>query len=628
MGQQHEWKFPELNHGRKQGVNDAGQEHFKGNKLVSLAREICQNSLDAKKRHCDGPVRVEFDLIMVAREQIPQASTLESYAISGEKYWQNVENNKATAEFFRKVSGLLSRSRIPVLRISDYGTTGITGSQSVAQSNWGALVKASGLSNKDAESGGSFGIGQNAAVACSQLRTLFYNTLDHEDIQASQGIALFPTFEDAEGVERAGVGYCGRIEKLQPLPEQISFGDFSREESGADIYVVGFDATSAEWADEMITAVLDSFFVAIHENKLVVDVGAVEISSKTIHELMTRHEGAMKLSGTKDYYSLLINPTIPWSRHEIKLEGNTLGHVKLKMSIDDGLTTRKIAQVRSTGMMIFPQGYISATKNFAGLMIAEGNELNGLLKKCENPSHNNWDSSRRKEVYGADFIIKFINSIYRDTFNSLFEEEIEDSYDAGVGRFLPACFDGLEHDKSALERTASAKIQATTLRKVQSRNPARASSDENGESEFGLLDEIEDAWTRHGSTTPTAGERPADKTSGGDVDGSGQLGRRKLALKKARVLRGNNPSGKISLILSPDESIVSATVKLKVGSESGLTSHLPIIVATHTADGSSLQIEAGNIVNLTLVKNQPIHLTAEIALHEDCVVEVDVYETL
>ena len=54
------WKFPKLDRGPKQGINDGGVSTFTGSKMYdSLAREICQNSLDAKK---DGEktVRVEF----------------------------------------------------------------------------------------------------------------------------------------------------------------------------------------------------------------------------------------------------------------------------------------------------------------------------------------------------------------------------------------------------------------------------------------------------------------------------------------------------------------------------------------------------------------------------------------
>ena len=41
------WYFPSTGGGRKAGLNDSGIETFKDKPIRSLAREICQNSLDA-----------------------------------------------------------------------------------------------------------------------------------------------------------------------------------------------------------------------------------------------------------------------------------------------------------------------------------------------------------------------------------------------------------------------------------------------------------------------------------------------------------------------------------------------------------------------------------------------------
>ena len=41
-----EWKFPHNGFGQVRGVSDAGIETFTGTEIQSLAREICQNSLE------------------------------------------------------------------------------------------------------------------------------------------------------------------------------------------------------------------------------------------------------------------------------------------------------------------------------------------------------------------------------------------------------------------------------------------------------------------------------------------------------------------------------------------------------------------------------------------------------
>ena len=53
------WNFPSNNFGTVNGIGEAGIETFKGSPYKSLAREICQNSLDAKIDNGQ-PVRVEF----------------------------------------------------------------------------------------------------------------------------------------------------------------------------------------------------------------------------------------------------------------------------------------------------------------------------------------------------------------------------------------------------------------------------------------------------------------------------------------------------------------------------------------------------------------------------------------
>ena len=55
------WRFPSNDNGENKGINDSGVATFKGTPLKSLAREICQNSLDAMAEGED-KVRIEFSM--------------------------------------------------------------------------------------------------------------------------------------------------------------------------------------------------------------------------------------------------------------------------------------------------------------------------------------------------------------------------------------------------------------------------------------------------------------------------------------------------------------------------------------------------------------------------------------
>ena len=63
MGELLTWRFPDNNYTNEYGLDTSDMETFKKNPIASLAREICQNSIDAS----DGtkPTLVEFHLFHV-----------------------------------------------------------------------------------------------------------------------------------------------------------------------------------------------------------------------------------------------------------------------------------------------------------------------------------------------------------------------------------------------------------------------------------------------------------------------------------------------------------------------------------------------------------------------------------
>ena len=81
------WNFPSNNDGTAHALNDSGIETFKDNPFKSLAREIPQNSCDAKKG--DDPVRVEFSLLEVPRTQVPNVDGLVEIISSCLNHWRD-----------------------------------------------------------------------------------------------------------------------------------------------------------------------------------------------------------------------------------------------------------------------------------------------------------------------------------------------------------------------------------------------------------------------------------------------------------------------------------------------------------------------------------------------------------
>ena len=69
MMSEQRWRFPDNRYTNENGLNTGDMETFKKDPVSSLAREICQNSIDAA--YGEKPVRVEFHLFSVKRESIP-----------------------------------------------------------------------------------------------------------------------------------------------------------------------------------------------------------------------------------------------------------------------------------------------------------------------------------------------------------------------------------------------------------------------------------------------------------------------------------------------------------------------------------------------------------------------------
>src|SRR5688500_17465626 len=121
------WFFPPNNGGEESGLNDAGIQTFKTS--GSLARETLQNSGDAKDSSLSEPVKVIFTKLPVSTEHLPGALELCAVIRQCREYILShctpEERRQNGEEFFDTAIALLNRPRIPVLRISDFNTTGL-----------------------------------------------------------------------------------------------------------------------------------------------------------------------------------------------------------------------------------------------------------------------------------------------------------------------------------------------------------------------------------------------------------------------------------------------------------------------------------------------------------------------
>lgn len=413
-----QWVFPPSNHSRIKGFNDSGIATFSFDAYASLSREICQNSLDAGIQ--GKTVRVEFESFYMDKNDFPDRENLRKSLYLSREQTNLLRNERAPFNFFDNALKVIDQEKIPFLRISDYNTIGLTGSNKQFNTNWVNLVKSLGTNDKDAQAGGSYGIGKFATFVCSSLRTVFYSTLDINHESATQGISELVSYQiPGEDDFTQGTGYYGIEEKNSPINECISLQrGYKRNESGTDIYIAGF-LEDEDWHVEIIKEILNNYFYAIYEGTLEVKVNDIVISKETLEDLIKKNSTSdnRKSKNTKLYYEVLTSKDTVWFHDDL------VGHGQVKLGILLGKTeeyNRSIAMIRKPWMRIYD--YRSTTLgSFVGVFIVVGDNLNKFLRKLENPTHDKWEPGRSKDRKAASRVLRRINNYINETVRNLYQ---------------------------------------------------------------------------------------------------------------------------------------------------------------------------------------------------------------
>ena len=398
------WKFPPTGGGVEGGYNHAGMTHFQGARYPSLAREVIQNSLDARKSE-DRAVHVTFEVRQLRREQLPGYEELLNVLNRCIAASSNDEKAQSELVLAKKV---LERENIICLRIVDMETTGLIGGK------WAALLKKEGLPDKDNPSaGGSFGIGKNAPFAMSPLRTVYYWSRFESPsglLEKFQGKAILVSHVDDNNEYTQSIGFFGQkrgcleLENTQ-IPEAIRLAETEDRGLGTSLWVPGFDGSST-WRDNIARSVGKNFFCAIGEGDLEV---LVEPNSKTPGDLLMiapgnlgdwfeylsgqgeRSEEDHGLGRARAFWEVMKSALVLKEK-----EDKDLGHCKLWIAVDDRYeTARRVGLIRLNGMLITDQQaglrQFPGTRPFAAVCRFESDKGNELLRGMENPRHDQFE---------------------------------------------------------------------------------------------------------------------------------------------------------------------------------------------------------------------------------------------
>ncbi|NLA52584.1 MAG: hypothetical protein GX860_10770 [Alcaligenaceae bacterium] len=567
------WSFPSNNNGEIAGISNSGIETFKGNPLPGLAREICQNSLDAAINEND-VVNVEFNVFNLDKENFPDYNGLRKVFNKSLNIWKGQSDDKSK-RFFENGLSVLSIPEIPCIRISDSKTIGLEGVNEMVNSPWVNLTKSSGVSDKNESAGGSFGIGKFASYACSDLRTVFYNTINIEGERAFQGISRLTSFflDNENKTIASGIGFFGSENNI-PLLESKSLDDsYKRDESetGTDIFILGFNGGD-NWRIEILKSILDGFLIAIMHKKLKVKIDNITLDNTTINEIIKTY-GDKIGSQIKDYYKVLISEDTKWFQEDFL----KMGEFKFGVLKDDSFQN-KIAMIRRSGMKIFDKKIRFAFMNYSAVLIIQGTSINSFLRGIENPQHTKWEPKRSENQKHATGILKQLNSKIEELLNSLNDSSETDSINPVIEGYLVLEDDEVGKEKS---ESLSSEIKEVEVRRKKVVSNRRTASEigfddkddiafeHNGET---LINNI-DGGVEHGYIKSIDLKHQADESDGfsnGKVIESREKSIYKAKYYNLRIFSINKSEGEYIIQFSVKEDLESAVLEIKVVAESHL----------------------------------------------------------
>ena len=420
------WFFPPTSSPRFDGIN-AYEIDNKDSPLQTFVREVCQNSNDSAVQR---PIRIEFSRFEISTDDLPDIDQLRNTLKSCSRETEKIDKNRDAYKRYQLRLKELDKPRLTMMRVSDFGTTGLSGSDSeVSTTPWNSFTLGRGLSNKDASAGGSKGRGKDSINRMSRINTVFFSTLDTKGIEASVGVSYQITHFDDEGQKRESQGFYSDENGRHSTEQLFLDPDFRRDEPGTDIYIAAFDETEND--DYQIKlAVIRDFFISIIEGKLIAEVNGTTIDEESIYSVLDGLDAPEDDQETIANIMELINcyrlgPKFSCKDYDIYLDKSEKFY--------------RVASVRA-GMTISREFHKLPHDNYMGLVIIRSNEASALLLKSEDISHNSWkpDVAYSEDRKMISDLITDIKTNIRKTVNELVDEEIGDKKDAmGLNRYIP-----------------------------------------------------------------------------------------------------------------------------------------------------------------------------------------------
>lgn len=448
------------------GYNDSGILSFgeDNGKTDAMIREEIQNSLDARYSEGTGKETiVEFAIFDISTEEIP---CYEEFKLEIEKCynsWKNrVSEENTGLKAINEIKSTLEKETTKVMRVSDYNDSGLYG---VNKSNtpFDNLIKARGVSDKVSGTGGSYGLGKDAAFSMSEYRTVIYSSVTKEDEPYTIGVSKLP------GYEYEGNNYTGDIFFSDKNGNPTSFKSFQKgykrdiTQCGLDKYIFGINnEIENDFDKKLISSVIKNFLVAIIHGQLIVKYKHITISKETLKEYIEKYKEIIDPIALEQYEAIT-NSTL-----EVCITVFETDDVKIYFKEETDITSRKIGVYRLNGMKIFDRSGFPTGINFSGAIILQGKTVNDFFKQFENPEHNKWLKESIDKVKGAG---EKQSQLFRPIYNEINEiKKLKYSENValeGLEDYLPMYFFDEKKSSSKKRETLSNKIISDKPKKTK-----------------------------------------------------------------------------------------------------------------------------------------------------------------
>ena len=483
------WHFARQLGGSDSGPNEAMGENFKKTPYASLVREAIQNSLDAVDDESI-PVTVCFQFKEISSAKFPRFFELKENVDGCLRYYKDNQNAKdkygPMADYLQYF--ISHDAAMPYLTVSDSNTKGMDYIEGDTNCPFYAFVQSVGVTSKGGTSaGGSFGFGKAAYFGVSKISTILVSTKTKQEKYFFEGISSLCTHEK-DGVKRMAVGYYDNNNGRPIVSEKNIPNRFLRKGgAGTDIYIMGIDtAFKEDIMTEMLYAVLRNFWLSIYKNKLIVRIEEVT-KEKSIRNEITRDNLAdwierkfMDLVDTNNRSTYNPRPYFDAvrfanTRNEYRLFEKclpVLGQVHFYTFRNKDANDR-ISYMRAPLMLIYAKKYQMNYGSY-GVFVCDDSRGNEILRKLENPAHNEWNENNwqlnGKTVPTAKEAIKERDVFIKECVSELFKTEGNAILKiAGLENYLyiPTAMEE-DDEENMLDETESQEDENNSFLSVQS----------------------------------------------------------------------------------------------------------------------------------------------------------------